>query len=111
MEVLQENDERLLPLAAALDDPAEDLEDPPHAGLGREPRRGLVGVRHLEEVEEQRQGFLEGGIEQHHAPGHLLPGLVGRVGVGDAEVVPQQLEDGQEGDAPGRGRARRRAAR
>jgi hypothetical protein len=73
VEVLQDDHESL-PLAAALDDGPEDLEDPPHPDLGAETGRRPFGVRRLQEVEEKGKGLLEAGVEEEEPTGHLLPG-------------------------------------
>jgi hypothetical protein len=95
VQVLHQQDEHLL-LAAPLDQPAQRLEDPPHAHLGRQLGGGLGRVGHLEEVEEERKVVAKARVEVEHPPGHLLPGL-GRLVVGDTEIIPQQGEDGQQG--------------
>src|SRR5207247_9983418 len=59
-----------------------------------------LGVRHAEEVEEERQRFGELRVEQEHGAGDLPAGCLAAVLLGDAEERPQELEDREEGNHP-----------
>jgi hypothetical protein len=67
-----------------------------HLGIGT--RRGPFGIRHPEEVEQERQRVGELRVEEQELAGDLLARRLVGVAFGDAEVGTEVLDDGEEGD-------------
>jgi hypothetical protein len=94
-----DDEHRRLALTASLHRAPQRGVEPPSAGVRVDPRRGTGGIGDAEELEQQRQLVLEGLLQEHEAPGHLLAGESIAVVLGYPEVRPQHLEHGHQRDA------------
>src|SRR5207237_5175809 len=68
-------------------------QEPRHPDFGRYLPGWMLWIGHLEEVEEERRCLAGGQVETSVALGDLLPGGRRRVGLGDPEVISEELQD------------------
>src|SRR5205823_4391982 len=92
VEILDQEHARL-PAAPRLDQPREQRTEPALARLGVHALSPALGVRHAEEVEEERERFGELRVEQEYRAGDLPAACLVAILLGDAEVPAQELEN------------------
>ena len=81
-------------LVHALDELAHDADEQALPCFGIEGWRGTLGVGHAEEIEEQRERFGEGQVEQDHSPRDFFARAAVVIPEGDTEIGAENLEDG-----------------
>src|SRR5437773_2590918 len=92
-------------------EPSRSWSEPALARLGVHALSPALGVRHVEEVEEERERFGELRVEQEHRAGDLPAACLVAILLGDAEVPAQELENREEGIHPPAGDAVRLVGR
>jgi hypothetical protein len=95
VQVVDQDDARLA-LAADPHDLSHHRGEALLAHLGIEVFDRPIGIRHPQQVPQQRQVGLEVAVEEQQPPGDLLSRGARLIGPGDPEVAAQQLEHGQE---------------
>jgi hypothetical protein len=91
MEILDQAHAWLAP-APRVDQPLHGLEEAALAHLGVETRQRALGIRDTQEVEEEREGVGQGGVEQQELAGDLLAHCLRGVLRADPEVPAQELQ-------------------
>ncbi len=87
-----------LPTTPPLHQPREQRTESALTGLGVHALSRALGVRHGEEVEQERERFGELRVEQEYRAGDLPAGRLVVILFGDAEEPAQELENGEEGN-------------
>jgi len=93
-----DEDQEGLARAACLNEVSHERKEFALPRFGIHGRHEVVGVTHTEKVKDERYHLVEVRPGQRKRSGNLAPRFVSAVTVGNAEEVPEQLEQGQERD-------------